>query len=76
MDLRTFKQSSLRGWLWFFTICLSLFAALMALVTGLWSGVISNLMVAWGVYWIDKLEKELSRRNYPPVIQPEPPRDE
>lgn len=79
MDLKTFKQSTLRAWLWFIAMSLSLFAAVLALIAGLWTAVISNLMVAWGVYWINKLEKELTLRNYPPIINLEKqdePRDE
>jgi hypothetical protein len=63
MNLNSFKQSNLRAWVWFVTMALSIIAALMALVTGLYPAIFSNLIITVGVYWINKLEQELTRRN-------------
>ena len=58
-----FQQSGTRAWVWIFIIVVHICLAAYAFVLGSTSAAFINLFIAGGAYWIDKLEKEVTRRN-------------
>ena len=61
--LPNFKQTTPRAWIWFILIGIHVLSAIYAALHGVWGAAVVNLIVALGIYWIDQLEKELTRRN-------------
>ena len=66
----TFRQSKLRAWVWFFLMIISGIMSMFALFTGFPAAAFSNVVFGAFVYWIDKLEKEITRRNKQPFAPP------
>lgn len=58
-----FRQTNVRAWVWIFIVILSAVGAVLALINGNILLLIDNIAFGTGAYWIDQLEKELTRRN-------------
>lgn len=61
--LPNFKQDNIRAWIWLFIILIHFVGGIYALAMGAYSAAFLNGFIAGGVFWIDQLEKELTRRN-------------
>lgn len=62
-DLSKFKQTHFNAWIWIILIIINFVTAIYAAAQGAWGVAIHYLFVALIIYWLDKLEKEITRRN-------------
>ena len=70
-DLSRFKQTHIRAWLWIFIVLSSLLGVIASLLAADGFMFMTNFSIGLGAFWIDKLEKEITRRNKNLINAPE-----
>lgn len=61
--LSIFRQSQLRGIIWIVLIAMSIVTAVTMLFKGTYFDAFQQVGLAYIFYWVDQVEKELTRRN-------------